>query len=75
MKNPNWQGATAWQFTIVAKDLNSERPRTNPGSCLSGTRTGKRRIASPTRLPLGHVASSCLQYGQNSIVPFQRVWF
>ena len=32
IKNLNWQEATSRLFTIVAKDLNSGRPRTNPGS-------------------------------------------
>lgn len=30
IKNPNWEEATSWLFTSVAKDLNSGRPRTNP---------------------------------------------
>ena len=32
----------------MAKNLNSGRPRTNPASAKSGTRTRDRRIASPT---------------------------
>ena len=58
IKNPNWQEATGWLFTSVAEDLNSGRPRTNPASGQSGTRTRDRRIASPTRWPLGHAAST-----------------
>ena len=58
IKNPNWQEATSWLFTSVAEDLNSGRPRTNPASGHSGTRTRDRGIASPTRWTLGHAASS-----------------
>ena len=54
IKNHNWQKATSWLFTSVAEDLNSGRPRTNPASGQSGTRTRKAR---PTRWPLGHAAS------------------
>ena len=57
IKNPNWQKATSWLFTSVAENLNSGRPSTNPASGQSGTRTRDRRIASPTRWPLGHAAS------------------
>ena len=46
--------ATSWLFTSVAEDLNSGRPRTNPTSGKSVTRTRDRGIASPTRWPLGH---------------------
>ena len=57
IKNPNWQEATIWLFTGVAEDLNLGRPRTNPASGRSATRTRDRRIASPTRRPLSHAAS------------------
>ena len=40
--------------------MNSGRPRTNPASGQSGTRTRDRRIASPTRWPLGHAASQAI---------------
>ena len=30
IKNPNWQEATIWRCTSVAKILNSGQPRTNP---------------------------------------------
>ena len=50
IQNPNWQEATSWLFTSVGKDLNLERPRTNPASGESGTRTRDRLIASPTRV-------------------------
>ena len=32
IKNPNWQRATTWLFTSIAKNLNSGEPRTNPAS-------------------------------------------
>ena len=38
----------------MAENLNLGRPSTNPASGQSGTRTRERRIASPTRWPLGH---------------------
>ena len=38
----------------MADDLNSGRPRTNPPSRQSGTRTRDRRISSATRSPSGH---------------------
>ena len=57
IKNPNWQEATSWLFTSVAEDLSSGQPSTNPASGQSGTRTRDRRIASPTRWPLGPAAS------------------
>ena len=60
IKNPKCQEATSWLFTSVAEDLNSVRPRTNPASGQSGTRTQGRRIASPTRWPLGHAVSLSL---------------
>ena len=44
-------------ITSVVADLSSGRPRTNPASGHSGTRTRDHRIASPTRWPLGHAAS------------------
>ena len=37
VKNPNWQEATSWLFTSVAKDLNSEQLRTNSASSEGGT--------------------------------------
>ena len=49
IKNPNWQEATSWLFTSVAEDLNLGRPRTNPASGQSGTRTRGSLIASLTR--------------------------
>ena len=48
IKNPNWQEAASWLFTSAAEDLNPGRPRINPESGQSGTRTRDRRIASPT---------------------------
>ena len=57
IRNPNWQETTSWLFTSEAEDLNLGRPSTNPASGQSGTRTRDRRIASPTRWPLGHAAS------------------
>ena len=41
----------------MAEDLNSGRLKTTPASGQSGTWTRDRRIASPTRWPLGHAAS------------------
>ena len=49
IKNPNWQEATIWLFTSVAKVLSSGRPRINPAGDQSGTQTRERRIGSPTR--------------------------
>ena len=58
IKNPNWQGGTSSLFTSVAEDLNSGLPWTYPASGQSRTRTLDRRIASPTRWPLGHAVSA-----------------
>ncbi|KAM7431064.1 hypothetical protein ABFA07_018327 [Porites harrisoni] len=52
IKNPNWQVATSWLFTSVAKDLNLGQPRLNSASGRSETRTRDRQIASLTRRPL-----------------------
>ena len=49
IKNPNWQEATSWLFTSVAKDLNSGWQRTNPASRGSGSRACDCCIVSPTR--------------------------
>lgn len=38
----------------MAEDLNLGRKRTNPANGQSGYRLRTRRIASPTRIPLGH---------------------
>ena len=57
IKNPNWQEATIWLFTSVAEDLNSGRSRTNPANGQSRARIRDRRMARPTRPPLGHAAS------------------
>ena len=48
----------SYLFTSVAKDMNSERSRTNPASGKSWTWTRDRRIASPTRWQLGHAATN-----------------
>ena len=56
IKNPNWQEATIWLFTTVAEDLNSGRSRTNPANDRSRARIRDRRMARPTRQPLGHAA-------------------
>ena len=56
IKNPNWQEATIWLFTSVAEDLNSGRSRTNPANGRSRARIRDRRMARPTRRPLGHAA-------------------
>ena len=63
IKDPNWQEATSGLLTIVAKDLNLGRPRTNPVSGQSGTRTQDHQIVSPVCWPLSHTASikSCNQ--------------
>ena len=66
IKNPNWQKATSWLFTSVAENLNSGRPSANPASGQSGTRTRDRRIASPTRRPLGHAASKGVRCAQTA---------
>ena len=55
IKNPNWEEATSWLFTSVAKDLNSGRPRTNPAKWPEQTQD--RQIASWTCWPLDHPAS------------------
>ena len=48
----------SYLFTSIAKDMNSERSRTNPASGKSWTWTRDRRIASPTRWQLGHAATN-----------------
>ena len=51
IKNPNWEEATSWLFTIVAKDLNS-RTTKNKSSKVARARlkpTQDRQIASPMR--------------------------
>ena len=52
IKNPNWQVATSWLFTRVAKDLNLGQPRTNSASGRSKTRTRDHQITSLTCRPL-----------------------
>ena len=58
VKNPNWPEAN--QLAIYKRGRGFELGATNksnPGSGQSGTQTRDRRIASPTRWPLGHAAS------------------
>ena len=61
VKNPNWREATRCLFTIMAEDLNSGLPWTNPASGQSGTWTRGLHIASPALWPLGHTASCDLR--------------
>ena len=61
VKNPAGREATSWLFSSVAEDFNSGRPRTNPASGQSGTRTRDRGIASPTRWSHRHAASFLCQ--------------
>ena len=65
--NPNWQEATSWLFSSVAKDLKLGRPRSNPVSGQSRIRTREGRIASPTVLT---TQPHCLLFAtlQNKIV-------
>ena len=62
MKNPNWQKATSCQFTSVAENLNSGRPRTNPQVARAGREPGtaglrvRRADPSATLPPLKETA-------------------
>ena len=63
VKNLNWPEANQWP-RIWTRGYRE----TNPGSGQSGTRTGDRWIASQTRWPLGHAASSTTVRGLELLI-------
>ena len=59
VKNPNWPEANPVGYLQAWPRIWTRGYReTNPGSGQSGTQTRDRWIASPTRWPLGHAAST-----------------
>ena len=59
--------ASRWLFTSMAKDLNAERPRTNPASGQRGTQPWDRWIVSPMHWSLGHAAPHSCHHKESSI--------